>query len=243
LGPRRIFDRSDFSVRQHRQLGPQGEYTAHFLGVFGDEKLTNKDLHHPQAVSANLRNQIEAWLSEISPGTRLQITPYAGLDIVNLEYSFNIGRQVSKQYSSTNVGFGLTYTLPILVAILSAQPGTLLLIENPEAHLHPQGQTQIGHLMALAANYGVQVVVETHSDHVLNGIRVAVHGGLLPPEDVKLHFFSLQEYEQEPQSYILRCHVTSPRIDRDGRIDHWPDGFFNEWDKNLRTLLRPGKNK
>jgi predicted ATPase len=80
----------------------------------------------------------------------------------------------------------------------------------------------------------MQVIVETHSDHVLNGIRLAVHGGQLPPESVALHFF-----DRNPQRDQTYSEVISPRINRDGRIDQWPEGFFDEWDKSLEALLGP----
>lgn len=77
-------------------------------------------------------------------------------------------------------------------------------------------------------------MIETHSDHVLNGIRLAVHGGKLAPHDVQLHYF--ERKKKDEQIYI---EVVSPRIDRNGRIDRWPDGFFDEWDKSLEVLLEP----
>ena len=115
-------------------------------------------------------------------------------------------------------------------------PGTLLIVENPEAHLHPKGQSMMGHLLALAASCGVQVLIETHSDHVLNGIRLAVHGGKIKPEEICFHFF--QRIEKDSQAL---AQVVSPKIDRNGRIDRWPDGFFDEWDKSLDALLEPAQ--
>ena len=168
--PRTSFETSDFLVRQHRQLGSQGQYTAHFLALFGDEDVPSNMTKHPKAVSSSLRSQVEAWIGETCPGTRIELTPNLDIDLISLRYSFDIGSYLSNAYRATNVGFGITYTLPILVAALSAPPGSLLLIENPEAHLHPRGQAQMGRLMSYAASTGVQVVVETHSDHVLNGI-------------------------------------------------------------------------
>lgn len=234
IGPRTSFEMSDLLVRQHRQLGTSGEYTAHFLSVFGRHDIPNDALNHQRSESLKLRDQVEAWVGEVSPGTRLHFTPHAGMDLVNLQYSFVRGQQVSNPYRSTNVGFGITYTLPILVAILSSVSGALLLLENPEAHLHPKGQVSIGDLMARAASCGVQILVETHSDHVLNGIRLAVHAGRLHPNDVRLHFFGQREGDGQ-----LRNEIVSPRIDRNGRIDRWPDGFFDEWDKSLEALLGP----
>ncbi len=227
-GPRAYLEMSNFQVLEHRQLGSRGEYTAHFLSNFGNQDIPNCRLSHHRAKSLSLQNQVEAWMGEVSPGTKIHLTENLNAGQVNLQYSYGL----SNNYRATNVGFGISYTLPIVVAILAAKPGTLLLIENPEAHLHPKGQSQMGQLLALAASCGVQVVIETHSDHVLNGICLAVHGGKLEPENVQLHFFRRQE--QNGQSVT---EVVSPRIDRDGRIDRWPDGFFDQAEKDLMVLI------
>jgi predicted ATPase len=237
IGPRRFFETSDFLVQQNRQLGSGGEYAAHFLSTFGRNTIPNGSMVHSNAVSLALKDQVEAWLGEVSPGTRITLTPDILTDTVSLQYSFVMGDQpISSSYRATNVGFGITYTLPILVAVLSSNPGSLLLIENPEAHLHPKGQAMMGNLLARAASCGIQVIVETHSDHVLNGIRVAVHDGKLEPDDVQLHFF--KRHEQDGQVVVV-----SPHIDRDGRLDQWPDGFFDEWDNSLEALLQPRKER
>jgi predicted ATPase len=238
LGPRRFFETSDFLVRQQHQLGASGEYTAQFLAVFGTEEVQH-ELVREDASSASLLDQVEAWLSEISPGAKVVLAPNPNTDTVSLQYSFLKKAQQSEDvrlrsnnYRATNVGFGITYILPILVAVLSSSPGTLILVENPEAHLHPRGQAMMGELLARAAACGIQIIVETHSDHVLNGIRVAVHDGKLSPDDVQLHYFQRREDDGFAE-------VISPNINRDGRIDRWPDGFFDEWDKSLEALLTP----
>ncbi|GAB4291386.1 MAG: DUF3696 domain-containing protein [Oscillatoriaceae cyanobacterium] len=228
IGPRAYLEMSDFQVRQHRQIGTKGEYVAHFLSIYRDENIANSKLSHPHANSLKLKDQVEAWMGEVSPGNRLTINSSPALDLVSLQYSYGL----SNKYRATNVGFGISYTLPIVVAVLAAKPGTLLLIENPEAHLHPKGQSQMGRLLALAASCGFQVVIETHSDHVLNGICLAVHGRKLEPENVQLHFFRRQEQNGQAVSEVV-----SPRIDRDGRIDRWLDGFFDQVEKDLMELL------
>lgn len=230
VGPRTSFTMSDFQVRQHRQLGTMGEYTAHFLSIFRDLEIPSAALSHPKAKSLNLLSQVEAWLGEISPGTKIHLTDSPGMDLVSLQYSFGL----SKKYRATNVGFGITYTLPVITAILAAKSESLLLLENPEAHLHPKGQAQMGNLLAQAAAQGVQIILETHSDHVLNGIRLAVHDGKLDPDAVRLHFFQRRESEGEFVSEVI-----SPKMNRRGRIDQWPDGFFDEWDNSLAALLQP----
>ncbi|MFM6025189.1 MAG: hypothetical protein ACKPER_20045, partial [Dolichospermum sp.] len=77
-----------------------------------DESEPTKVLHdqllHSSSNSDNLKNQVEAWLGEISPGTRVDIELHSGMDVVNLQYSY----EDNNFYRSTNVGFGITYTLP-----------------------------------------------------------------------------------------------------------------------------------
>jgi len=232
LGPRPSYEMSDYMVRQHRQLGVRGEYSAHFLEVYGKQSVLNESVLHPNAQSIQLQHQVEAWISEVSPGTRFHLTPHSGMDRLELQYSFLTGEHLSKPFRSTNVGFGLTYTLPVLLALLSSSNSQLILLENPESHLHPKGHFRLGELIALTASGGPQVIVETHSDHVLNGIRIAIKNQKLKADQAKLYFFDREEVNGE-----VKARINSPNIDKDGRIDFWPDNFFDEWDKALESLL------
>lgn len=229
IAPKIAFEMSNYLVQQHKQLGTRGEYAAEFLSVFGTTKVEQSILRHDHATSSELRHQVEAWIGEICPGTRLHVTPNRGLDLIGLEYSFEIEKQVTRPFRSTNVGFGITYVLPIIVAALSSMPGSLLLVENPEAHLHPRGQAKVGELLARAAEAGIQVMVESHSDHVLNGIRLSVCRGLVHSEKIQLHYFS-----RDDRGHLQ---ILAPKIDGKGRIDTWPQGFFDEWDKSLEGLI------
>ena len=234
IGPRTSFQVSDDQVRRHNQLGPKGQYAAHFLSVHARRPIALRSLAHPEAKSDALADQVEAWINSVSPGTRIHTTALEQIDVVNLRYSFVTDRAVSNEFRATNVGFGLTYTLPILVAILSSQRDGLLLLENPEAHLHPKGQVEIGRLLARAAEAGVQVVMETHSDHILNGMRIAVHQGEASADKVRLYYFT-----RKAEGDVSRAEVVPVEVDANGRLDQWPDGFFDEWDKALSALLWP----
>lgn len=233
-GPRASFPISTTAVRKDRQIGIGGEYAAFYLDTFGTEELHNSALSHPRASSGQLRHQLEAWLGEISPGTRVYTESLSRLDLVSLEYAFSSKLGESNRYRATNVGFGITYILPVVLAALAAQPGSLILLENPEAHLHPAAQLKIGQLLTYASLGGVQILVETHSDHLLNGVRLAVHAGTIDSEAVSLHMFQRIQGER-----AMKTKVVSPTIDKTGRIDIWPDGFFDETEKALRQLLLP----
>ena len=128
-----------------------------------------------------------------------------------------------------HAGLGIDQALPIIVAALSARPGGLLLIENPELNLHPSGQAAIGESLAESAAAGVQVILETHSDHLLNGIRRAIKDGILTPGDAVLYFFRPRRDAERNGA----ARVQSSLLDRDGNIDHWPEGFFDQFDKDM----------
>ncbi|HXL23123.1 MAG TPA: DUF3696 domain-containing protein [Candidatus Dormibacteraeota bacterium] len=233
VGPRTFFAASEADVLRRRDLGTRGEHTVYFLAAHGEDNIPLAALAHGGAASISLRSQVEAWIGELTPGTRLHLTPYKDIDLVSLRYSFVERDHVTKPYRATNVGFGLTYTLPVIVAVLSSQPKrSLLILENPEAHLHPRGQSRLGQFLAKAASAGVQIIIETHSDHLLNGIRIAVRAGAIDPAEVVIHFLNRRGEGQR-----VCCDIASPRIDSDGRLDFWPEGFFDEWDKSLETLL------
>jgi predicted ATPase len=175
-------------------------------------------------------------LGEVSPGVRINTESLTALSVARLSFGFALGSATTRPLRPTSVGFGLSYTLPVVVALLATPPGGLVLIENPEAHLHPRGQMAMGELIARAASAGVQVLVETHSDHVLNGLRLAVKDGLVAHGDVALHFFRRTE-RQEKGVARIRHVVDSPTLDADGRIDVWPEGFFDQYDLALGRLL------
>ena len=160
-------------------------------------------------------------MSKLFPGCAIEIDPVERVNLVTL------GIRVSDDtgfHRPVHTGFGLTQVFPIIVAALSAEQDDILLIENPEVHLHPAGQVEIGRFLA-EVSMSVQVITETHSDHVLNGIRRAVKSEVLSHEQVELYFFQSRT-SQFPQ-------VLNPRIDADGNIDSWPDGFFDQFDKDM----------
>lgn len=172
-------------------------------------------------------------MSEITPGIRITATVIPEINQASLQFEFETSTGYTEKFRPENVGFGLTYVLPVVIAVLSSESGDLIIIENPEAHLHPAGQSAIAKLLSLSAQNGVQIIAETHSDHFLNGVRVATKRKLIESENISIFYFS-RESENKEHS----IEVSQPFIDEKGKLDEWPDGFFDEWDKNLDKLLR-----
>ena len=200
-------------------VGPQGEHAVSVLH-WGRDELVPKELALPEAPPLRLR-QVEERMRTFFPGCRLDIQPIPRTNAVTLGLRTS---DATGFHSPVHTGFGLTQTLPIVVAALSADQGDIILIENPEVHLHPAGQALMGQFMADIARAGIQVLVETHSDHVLNGVRRAVKGSRLAADQVAIHFFRSRSTEL-PQ-------VQSPALDKDGNIDDWPEGFFDQFDRD-----------
>ena len=230
VSPELVYPRSHREVIRKRTLGSRGEYTVHYLTQFRDEVVVNDRARETRA-GPTLGSQVAHWLGEISPDVRVEPDAVGGTDFVRVRFGFGAGSGLtgSASYRPTHVGFGLTYTLPIVVGLLSTPPGGMLLLENPEAHVHPRGQAALGVLMTRAVAGGVQILLETHSDHVLNGIRLAAKHGVVDRDDVRLHFFTRRRTGE--------IDVESPVVEADGRLSRWPAGFFDQWDRDLDALL------
>lgn len=231
IGPRASYDRLTIT-KQHSPIGYRGEYVANRIlqAVTSIEKVELKDVI-VKGFSENVYDQLSAWVSEIIyPGTKVSID---GSDAskINLIYSFST--EQTKTFNPLNIGFGFSFALPVILAILTAKPGMLIIVENPEAHLHPRGQSRMGRLLALAVQSGLQIIVETHSDHLLNGIRVAVKQGKLDCNKAHIHYFTSEKEELNEFKYKI-----SFAIEEDGGLERWPEGFFDEWDRMLGELLK-----
>ncbi|CAC9575705.1 hypothetical protein [uncultured Gammaproteobacteria bacterium] len=211
-------------------IGVRGEFTAHYLAEKRHQELKVKELRHPESKTLQLLENTYKWLGEISSGVSILASSDASTQSVKLTYQYEYGDNTTSNYSSLNVGFGLTYVLPVIVLILKSKPGDFVIIENPESHLHPAGQSKIAEMCAIAANNGVQIIVESHSDHFLNGLRVATKNGKISPENSQIYFFKKDKDSLETEPHSIN-------IDKDGKLSDWPKNFFDEWGNQLDKLL------
>ena len=201
-----------------------------YLSAHGGDVFVEGDPRFEGCESRRLAAGIEHWLGKVGPGAHIQLKTIPLGGAIGAGFSFDRdGAVETPRYRATNVGFGLSHILSVLVALFGPR-GSLCLVENPEAHLHPSGQTKPAELAARAALAGAQVIAETHSDHFMDGVRIAVRDGPIRPGDAAFHYF-----ERKDGAAV----ATSPTIDRDGRLSEWPAGFFDQHEKNLARLLAP----
>lgn len=233
ISPENAYPKSDNKGQEERQMGTSGEYAASYLYSNGQQKVENEKVLLEEGAGDDLKHQVMAWYNKIIPNTQFDIDEHANPEFMSIKYRFKTGdNQASHYYRPANVGFGLTYVLPVILSLVKAKKGDIVIIENPEAHLHPKGQSMIGQLMVRAAAGGAQIITETHSDHVLNGVRLGIKKEFIHHQDVKVFFFDKRMMGQTIQHV-----VETPEILEDGRLTFWPEGFFDEWDKAMWELF------
>lgn len=205
-------------------VGVDGRFAAYWFVRQADEEVPHAR-RHPNDARVTVRAQVDAWLSEIFPSANVNAVEIDGLALAKT--SFKLGRS-SDWRRPANVGYGLSYAFPILVALICAKPGQIFVVDSPEAHLHPRAQSAMGRILARFAASGVQIIIESHSDHLLSGIRLAVREKLLSSQDVAVHFFAGGEQTENQQTRI--------EIAEDGSVANWPTGFFDQAINDLIEL-------
>lgn len=207
-----------------RFIDKSGVLTADMMAKKQSD-LVNEKLYLGNS-SLTVLDQVGEWLSRILdiPNISILIDDKSNDFIITLK--FRIG---TKEFKPSNVGFGYSYILPIIVSGLIAQEGEILIVENPEAHLHPRAQSRLTEFLAKVASCGVQVFVESHSEHILHGLQIAVKSKEieLTNEDVSVLYF----HEKE------NGYFTQIPIKPNGKIEKWVEGFFDQAEKDLDTIL------
>lgn len=120
--------------------------------------------------------------------------------------------------SVADVGFGVSQTLPVVVALITAAPGQIVYLEQPEIHLHPRAQVQLAKTLVQASNRGVKVIAETHSSLLIRAIQTEIALGQIAASAVSLNWFSRNE-----QTGFTTVDVAD--IDPKGRFGDWPLDF------------------
>ena len=210
--------------------------TIHLPGLRGNPertyKLSSTGSQYPGTFENYVASLIHAWqetkderLKTVADALHtLGLTRQVGTKkIGDVGIELQVGRLPHDRINETDmvniadVGFGVSQVLPVLVALTAAETGRLVYLEQPELHLHPRAQVALAQVLADAAKRGVRVVAETHSSLLLLGVQTLVAEGDLPPELVKLHWFTRREDGV--------TEVNSADLDEAGAYGEWPEDF------------------
>jgi predicted ATPase len=211
---------SDFETISSRcKIGTVGEY---IFGTFEEEKsIPVLPKLVKTAESETLSSQLNYWLTYIL-GIKFEMqTEKVMASKVKVVYKSDGLSNLSPR----QLGVGVSYLAKVLIMCLRAHKGDILMIENPEIHLHPAAQARLGEFFAEVVNAGIQLLLETHCEHLINKIRYEVFKGFLKAENVVIYY---------------KGGITAPfekiEISNDGNFaTDFPDGFF---DATLDDLLQ-----
>lgn len=235
ISAERIGPKMSFSPSSDDWIDKRGEHTIQMLYERQYDKVDDSiiegmnDIFYDideDELSPTVNDVLNFWMTKMfgSSSATVRYIEAANIYALGISTEQKSGKAVFKP---TNVGFGYSYALPILIAGLTAPKESILIVENPEAHLHPSAQSMITKFLGLVANCGVQVFIETHSEHILNALRVMVVQKNMEAQDINVMYFD-RELENFFESIV---------IEDNGKLDHWPANFFDQAEKDLNVLL------
>lgn len=208
--------------------GCRGENTGNVISDNWNTKISGNRVLHKSDDKSLFNIALDDWVDYIFPGVNVRVQP------VGIQNYQVIIRDSFHDFptDSTNIGFGISYALPILVGSLLAADGSWLVVENPEAHLHAKAQSNIGYFLGMMAAAGLSVVVETHSEHVVNGVRrAAIASDRLNEDDVNIYFF-----KGKSESELIT-------IDGQGNLSDFPIDFFDQSRQDLMEIINKTRSK
>ena len=234
------------SLSERRICGVYGEYIFGTYERLKNEAICNEKLIDDEAPhSLSLSTQVNYWLNKILD-LRLNLQTEQ-IDSTNVKVFYKNNDLEGQEISPMNLGAGVSYLAKILILGLlqglkfwfarnkedtdnNAQSGTILIIENPEIHLHPRAVSKLADFFVLLANAGIQVILETHSEHILNKIRWSVFKGKISPEHARIYYRG-----QEQEKFLaLSVNQRGKYTDENGEVVRFPSGFF---DSDLDELM------
>ncbi|MDO8803705.1 MAG: DUF3696 domain-containing protein [Elusimicrobiota bacterium] len=219
------------SARNPYDVGVEGEFAAKVLEAQGEQIISyfappDQSQVFRRDTKTTLNEAVNAWVRYLEIGESV-----AGGDTFNI---IPIGS--TKSRTLNEVGVGASQVLPILVSGLLSKRGDTLLIEQPELHLHPMLQSKLSDFFVSIISAGRQILLETHSEHIIN--RLAIHIAQSPgtelSDKVGIYFIHKNGKYSDMQPII---------IDKYGRIEEWPDGFFDQASKDSVKALQAGYKK
>ena len=211
LSAERLGPRASQPLQQmdYLNVGIQGEYTAQVIDSQSGREKVRQSCMFGESKDPNLATQVNLWMNFILPGVKI----YAKANYEGLSANIRIENQYSESSPllPTNIGFGISYVLPVVTTGLIAKESSMMIVENPEAHLHPAAQSAMGQFLGMVARSGVMVIIETHSDHIISGLQI---DAALHPEfasKITINNFSVDKDSDQPK-------VEAISVERNGNL-------------------------
>ena len=202
-------------------LGMQGEYIIdHYYNHHED--LIPEDLVFSPSATQTLETQVNHWLHTLT-GYRLSVEPDSS------RYKVRFITNDGKELLPYHVGTGISFITELIITCLSARNNSLIVIENPEIHLHPSAQADLIDFLAKVSCPYRQIIIESHSVHFFNGIRRLLHNNIIFLPDVSVYNFIRDEQGMTYANQVF--------LSQQGGIKNYEPGMFEQFDKDLDAIL------
>lgn len=207
------------------RIGIYGEYAFDYLSRERMNELREPVFCYHDA-GINLGNQVDYWLNYIM-GYYVTAEQVNGTEIVKVSYRRE--GNIAKEVKPYQVGTGISYVASVIISALSCKKESIFIVENPEIHLHPCAQARLMEFFCFLAKQGLQIIIETHSDHMFNGVRKGIKADRIFSENTSVYFFkNTNDFLSEPIPI---------QIDENGIIRNHEKGLFDQFDDDLDELL------
>jgi hypothetical protein len=195
-----------FTGEKRRRVGASGENAA---------SLFVMDVGRSGRQKVKLLERTSDWLKSAGLAERLDVVPLS-----DRHYELRLTHPITKEKQNlSDVGYGNSQVIPVLAGGFNLPAKSTYLVEEPEIHLHPSAQAELGNFFFELYNSDVQSIVETHSEHVILRLQQFVADRQIPPDDIVFYYV-----RPDPDGHKV---VTQLRLDEQGKfIDEWPGGFF-----------------
>ena len=207
------------------RIGIHGEYTFDYLSTERLNVLCEPEFA-VEKTGMNLGNQVDYWLNYIM-GYFVTAERISGTEVVRVSY--RRGESGSRELKPCHVGTGVSYVANVITAALSCKKESIFVVENPEIHLHPGAQSRLLEFFCYLAEKGLQIIIETHSDHMFNGVRKHIKKKKITTQKTSIYYFIQDEN-----------HLSKPiaiKVDENGIVKNQEKGLFDQFDEDLDELL------
>lgn len=218
-----------YNITASGNIGIRGEYAPYIYSINQHEdigELAKLDFDTDTQFDTVLGSQISYWLKHIL-GTL--VTPDKQADRVSLYYK---APHDVKPYSPINTGFGTSMVFPILVTCLTAKIGDTVIIENPEVHLHPEAQSKLADFFAFVAQKGVQVILETHCEHLIYKLCYNVNQKIIDHDKIVFQYKEINKHFQ-----AIYTNKKGRFMNNENEFIKFPSGFFDATLKEYMSIF------
>lgn len=219
VGPQDLYKKN---MSLFDDIGTNGQFSIAYLNKHSSDAM-NEDFCKYKG-NYTFGSQVNWWLNYIV-GAKISTSSIPSTDYVKASYSMNDINEIRPQ----NIGSGVSYLVSVVITCLSAPEDSIIVIENPEIHLHPAAQSKVAEFLYFVSKHKRQIFIETHSDHIFNGYRAGIANSEMDQNDINIYYVS-QDEEHNTNAMLVQ-------IGRMGRIENQVEGLFDQFDIDLNKMI------